>query len=216
MIRKALFDELDDNNSMTKYSRTTTTTRLVDSSTNSSTTNLRDEASDHNLCPVCAENLVQAYVGQHKLSISDISGDDFEQFKEDHIKQCLTSYDFDYKHSRYNETGSLRQHPRNKMLVYNMPPIPRPQFELIPAVEGSSVDTIKQIQSHVGSVTSNSTVQQEEKVDDEFECVICLEELKPGDKVGRLECLCVFHYKCIKDWFNKKGYGECPVHYLSK
>lgn len=52
--------------------------------------------------------------------------------------------------------------------------------------------------------------------DDENECVICLESLKPGDKVGRLECLCVFHYKCIKDWFNKKGYGECPVHFLHK
>lgn len=44
------------------------------------------------------------------------------------------------------------------------------------------------------------------------ECVICLEDMEPGDKVGRLECLCVFHYKCIKDWFERKGPGECPVH----
>lgn len=46
------------------------------------------------------------------------------------------------------------------------------------------------------------------------ECVICLEDICPGDKVGRLECLCVFHYKCIKDWFGRKGPGLCPVHVL--
>lgn len=49
-------------------------------------------------------------------------------------------------------------------------------------------------------------------VNDDNECVICLEEFKHGDKVGRLECLCCFHYQCIKDWINKKGYVECPVH----
>lgn len=56
------------------------------------------------------------------------------------------------------------------------------------------------------------------------ECPICFEEMLPGEKVGRLECLCVFHYKCIKEWFNKKlqkmkakdakyvGKNFCPLH----
>ncbi|AOA60944.1 E3 ubiquitin-protein ligase [Komagataella phaffii CBS 7435] len=44
------------------------------------------------------------------------------------------------------------------------------------------------------------------------ECVICLDDIVYGDKVGRLECLCLFHYQCIKDWINKKGVCECPVH----
>lgn len=58
------------------------------------------------------------------------------------------------------------------------------------------------------------------------ECPICFEEMLPGEKVGRLECLCVFHYKCIKSWFNKKtqkmqqqhsntsfiGKNFCPFH----
>ncbi|QLG70457.1 hypothetical protein HG535_0A03970 [Zygotorulaspora mrakii] len=56
------------------------------------------------------------------------------------------------------------------------------------------------------------------------ECPICFEEMLPGEKVGRLECLCVFHYKCIKGWFNKKlqkmktkdvkyvGKNFCPLH----
>ncbi|GAV53320.1 hypothetical protein ZYGR_0AI06040 [Zygosaccharomyces rouxii] len=60
---------------------------------------------------------------------------------------------------------------------------------------------------------------------DQFpECPICFEEMVPSDKVGRLECLCVFHYKCIKSWFNKKaqktksndvkyiGKNCCPLH----
>lgn len=37
------------------------------------------------------------------------------------------------------------------------------------------------------------------------ECLICFENMEPGEKVGRLECLCVFHYKCIKNWFHKKA-----------
>lgn len=44
------------------------------------------------------------------------------------------------------------------------------------------------------------------------ECVVCFEEFKAGDMVGRLECLCVYHEKCILDWFGRKGAGKCPVH----
>lgn len=56
------------------------------------------------------------------------------------------------------------------------------------------------------------------------ECPICFEDMLPGEKVGRLECLCMFHYKCIKGWFNKKtqkmkskdilfiGKNFCPLH----
>jgi hypothetical protein len=51
-------------------------------------------------------------------------------------------------------------------------------------------------------------------INEDNECVICLDEFHPGDKVGRLECLCCFHYSCISDWVRKKGYCECPVHSL--
>lgn len=56
------------------------------------------------------------------------------------------------------------------------------------------------------------------------ECPICFEDMLPGEKVGRLECLCIFHYKCIKSWFSKKaqkmkskdaqyiGKNFCPLH----
>ncbi|PUU75021.1 FYVE zinc finger-domain-containing protein [Tuber borchii] len=44
------------------------------------------------------------------------------------------------------------------------------------------------------------------------ECVICFEEFEVGDVIARLECLCRYHKKCIRMWFDKKGSGECPVH----
>lgn len=84
-------------------------------------------------------------------------------------------------------------------------------------------------QQEFGSPVENSTLKRERNrmlvshlpndglpivVNDDNECVICLEEFLPGDKVGRLECLCCFHYKCIKDWITKKGFVECPVHAL--
>lgn len=47
------------------------------------------------------------------------------------------------------------------------------------------------------------------------ECVICLDDFHEGDKVARLECLCYFHNKCLKDWIKKKGCCECPVHSLT-
>lgn len=37
------------------------------------------------------------------------------------------------------------------------------------------------------------------------ECLICFEEMEPGQKIGRLECLCAYHYECIKSWLHKKS-----------
>lgn len=230
----------DDNNSTTKVA-TSTSTRMVPSSTNSSRLHLprRDDASDHNLCPVCATNLAREF----RVAVeTDHEDQSYELFKERHINDCLVAFDFNLEHQRLASPRSGRH--RNKMLVYNMPPIPRPQYESIPGtLEGTSADTVRLSPARVGgseraregefgleskkdsadllgpssevygSVNTILTLEPSEKTELDRECVICLEDLKPGDKVSRLECLCVFHYRCIKDWFNKKGYGECPVHY---
>lgn len=44
------------------------------------------------------------------------------------------------------------------------------------------------------------------------DCMICYEDFEPGQQIGRLECLCVFHEKCILEWFGRKGVGSCPLH----
>ena len=233
MIRRALAEEVDpytapdaassdDNNSTTKTAGNTFT-RMVSSSTNSSRLQLPrvtndDNGSDHNLCPVCATNLAKEFRRATQLSGGESSSHDFDLFKERHIDDCLVAFDFNSEHQRLSSPRKGSQRHRNKMLVYNMPPIPKPQYETIPNsnLEGTSADTVKILPSTsevFGSVNTILSIEPSEKNQLDQECVICLEDLKAGDKVGRLECLCVFHYKCIKDWFNKKGYGECPVHY---
>lgn len=196
----------------TKFVDIRTRSNTVASSSSEPVSSHRDNATDDNLCPVCATNLLSLYVNDRKPR-SDDWHEHFERFKENHICDCLTNYDFDTSHDRFTLPTN---HPRNKMLVYNIPPIPRPQYETIGEGLGSSSSggVHGSYSTVVGSVTSASTVTEKEKDDFDNECVICLEELNPGDKVGRLECLCVFHYGCIKDWFNTKGVGECPVHFL--
>ncbi|KAK2628122.1 hypothetical protein QTJ16_002768 [Diplocarpon rosae] len=46
---------------------------------------------------------------------------------------------------------------------------------------------------------------------DDAECTICLEEFEVGGWMGRLECFCRFHCKCIQQWFALHP-GQCPVH----
>ncbi|WPH00880.1 E3 ubiquitin-protein ligase PIB1 [Acrodontium crateriforme] len=50
---------------------------------------------------------------------------------------------------------------------------------------------------------------------DAQECIICFEEFEPGDELGRMECLCKFHRKCIRMWWETKGQGVCPTHVLT-
>lgn len=86
-----------------------------------------------------------------------------------------------------------------------------------------------ELRNEIGSTTFQNRMLvykiPEAAIQEEFpECPICFEEMVPGDKVGRLECLCVFHYKCIKSWFRKKaqkiksnnvkyiGKNFCPLH----
>ncbi|KAG7666349.1 uncharacterized protein J8A68_000118 [[Candida] subhashii] len=239
----------DDNNSVGKHVANTRTRLLRTSSSRSSqlipnssrsqrqhryhhrhSNNNRDDESDDNLCPVCAVDLLKLYIDKNKTHIENISNIDFESFKAGHISDCLIDYDFSTSNQRFSPTN--KSTARNKMLVYNIPPIPKPKFENIPDSHTEGGGEVEQqeeestsagdedVEPHIGSVNSTSTIppSAEKREEDiiENECVICLEDLKPGDKVGRLECLCVFHYKCIKDWFNKKGYGECPVHFLHK
>lgn len=231
LIRRALSQQVDpytvpdaEDNSSTTKTADHTYTRMVSSSTNSSRLHVgrsgHDDAdSDFNLCPVCSINLATEYSRICGSRGSSAGPADYDLFKEHHINDCLVAFDFSLEHQQLGSPQNGSQRHRNKMLVYNMPPIPRPQYETIPNsnLEGTSCDTVKlhpDVADEVyGSVNTILTMEQSEKNYLDHECVICLEDLKAGDKVGRLECLCVFHYRCIKDWFNKKGYGECPVHY---
>ncbi|XP_041095544.1 E3 ubiquitin-protein ligase ZNRF1 [Polyodon spathula] len=45
---------------------------------------------------------------------------------------------------------------------------------------------------------------------DAGECSVCLEDLKQGDMIARLSCLCVYHKSCIDSWCSVKPC--CPEH----
>jgi E3 ubiquitin-protein ligase ZNRF1/2 len=44
----------------------------------------------------------------------------------------------------------------------------------------------------------------------EGECLICYDDLDTGQEIARLPCLCIYHIKCLQDWFKVKE--ECPKH----
>jgi len=48
--------------------------------------------------------------------------------------------------------------------------------------------------------------------EDKGECVICLDDLKQGDTIARLPCLCIYHKSCIDSWFEVNR--SCPEHPL--
>ncbi|XBW35623.1 hypothetical protein QEN19_001197 [Hanseniaspora menglaensis] len=77
------------------------------------------------------------------------------------------------------------------------------------------------------AMSADEINKHKEASKDDFDCPICFEDFEEKDKVGRLECLCLYHYDCIKSWFDKKksksaGNQEdltvklsrnwCPVH----
>lgn len=46
---------------------------------------------------------------------------------------------------------------------------------------------------------------------EERECGICYEEFTKGQKIATLNCLCIYHERCILGWVERGGMG-CPVH----
>lgn len=122
-------------------------------------------------------------------TISDLTEDQ----RENHISDCLS-------HAQFLGSPETTRSP-NRMLVYRLPKDFKPR---------STLDiTHDRPQGNLATGMVTSTYNSD---DEENECCICLEDFHPDEKVGRLECLCMFHYKCISDWFERRGPGECPVH----
>ena len=48
-----------------------------------------------------------------------------------------------------------------------------------------------------------------EKIDNNLECIICLNIFKNGDKISTLPCQHIFHYNCLKKWIYEKR--SCPL-----
>ncbi|XP_012152720.1 uncharacterized protein LOC100880548 isoform X3 [Megachile rotundata] len=73
-----------------------------------------------------------------------------------------------------------------------------------PEEDSGRVYAAHSLPSHIWSL--NEDILSDEK----GECVICLEELQPGDVIARLPCLCIYHKNCIDRWFQVNR--SCPEH----
>ncbi|KAL6946598.1 hypothetical protein ACO0RG_000755 [Hanseniaspora osmophila] len=120
-----------------------------------------------------------------------------QKSSEDHINECLQRAEFNYQHTLQN-TGNKESAHYNRMLVYTVKP------------RSNSTNTF---------VVTEDRSFDDEQGEEYPECPICFEEMLPGQKVGRLECICVYHYHCIKEWFAKKrsqnkdaSKNWCPFH----
>uniref|UniRef100_A0A6B2LJB6 RING-type E3 ubiquitin transferase n=1 Tax=Arcella intermedia TaxID=1963864 RepID=A0A6B2LJB6_9EUKA len=95
-----------------------------------------------------------------------------------------------------NESTNLLKHLQftHKDLFNSSPPVETPS--LLSLTGTKSNPTI------IRSVLTNSPQE---------ECSICFDEFSNGQKVVRLECLCLYHECCFDAWFSKSG-KACILH----
>uniref|UniRef100_UPI00358E8DFF E3 ubiquitin-protein ligase ZNRF1-like isoform X1 n=1 Tax=Myxine glutinosa TaxID=7769 RepID=UPI00358E8DFF len=72
--------------------------------------------------------------------------------------------------------------------------------------------TADDMETHIAMCLSKPRITYNDDVlrKDSGECSICLEELKQGEAIARLPCLCVYHKRCIDSWFEINR--SCPEH----
>jgi len=69
-----------------------------------------------------------------------------------------------------------------------------------------------EIESHLLSCLSKPRVSYNEDIlkADAGECIICFDDMVEGEHIARLPCLCIYHKKCLDDWFQRNRC--CPEH----
>jgi len=158
-------------------------------------------------CPVC------------HLELPPLGPDGSEAEREAHITSCISD-NFSSSLPRTLRSASESAVPASA--VMNYPGVEAaPSTGLVASSFDSSVGVMRQRAESsqqrrrppgmlVYHATEKDCVGQDNVPQ---ECVICFEEFLEGDEMGRLECLCKFHRKCIRQWWEKKGVGACPVHH---
>ncbi|KAF5278951.1 hypothetical protein FQA39_LY05629 [Lamprigera yunnana] len=69
---------------------------------------------------------------------------------------------------------------------------------------------MEEIKQEIKLVKKEIEEKEDVLTDDKGECVICLEDLAQGDIIARLPCLCIYHKRCIDQWFGINR--SCPEH----
>ncbi|CCD24083.1 phosphatidylinositol-3-phosphate-binding ubiquitin-protein ligase NDAI_0C04230 [Naumovozyma dairenensis CBS 421] len=135
-------------------------------------------AGEETFCPVC--NLILSQFQNEELAAA-------------HVEDCIRNAELAHKASSSSSSPSrAKSRNRPKMLVYK-----------VSATSGKNhiLDTDHTIPDNNKVGNRNEAERTEGNLQ---ECPICFEDIEIGEKVARLECLCVFHYHCIKSWIKKK------------
>ncbi|GAA5907632.1 hypothetical protein JCM8208_000024 [Rhodotorula glutinis] len=64
---------------------------------------------------------------------------------------------------------------------------------------------------HVVFVSDDKTTPRDDKTLEPLECIMCLDDFAPGERLARLSCYCVFHEPCIVEFWQQPG-KFCPTH----
>lgn len=69
-----------------------------------------------------------------------------------------------------------------------------------------------EVESHLLVCLAKPKVSYNEDVltSDAGECIICLDDMCAGDRIARLQCLCIYHKQCLDEWFQRNRC--CPEH----
>lgn len=171
----------------------------------------------------------QCWVCFHELPSRNLP--DFQDLRDAHVRNCLENA------TRRNSPAATRTPiaPTAPPAPRQPPPLPYTNIDLRQATTSTEPSTpesrmqarerqhaaIVYGQQASTSASSSSSASPMSRVIpylasekdgiDDAECMVCLEDFEVGQEMGRLECFCRFHLKCIKGWFEKKP-GKCPVH----
>lgn len=68
------------------------------------------------------------------------------------------------------------------------------------------------IESHLLVCLAKPRVSYNEDIlqTDSGECIICFDDMVAGEHIARLPCLCIYHKKCLDEWFSRNRC--CPAH----
>lgn len=133
-----------------------------------------------------------------------------ESVREAHIQTCVSSR-FSTPPTHTPPVPSLAPIPPTNPHDPNLPSTTSPTADTEAARARAMSYRSRGIFPYIA--TEKDCVDGEDR---EQECTICMEEFQPGEEMGRLECLCKFHRKCIRDWWGIKGRGSCPVHVFNE
>jgi hypothetical protein len=82
---------------------------------------------------------------------------------------------------------------------------------LTPASRDMHIDACLEGQRAHAVVGDRFTVQTLQR-DSLQECGICYELLLEGESVAVVNCLCMFHERCLRTWWTEKDRPWCPLH----